>query len=207
MGAPLPLAIVDYRMGNLRSVEKGFATVGIGARLTADPREILAAPGIVLPGVGAFGDAAAALCAGGLRDTLREAAARGIPILGICLGMQLLFEYSTENGLSVGLGILPGGCRRLSGDLKVPHMGWNELEMVRPDPLLSGVAEGTFCYFVHSYHVLPEDPSVVLARTGYGGPVVAAVGKGPVYGIQFHPEKSSTRGLRILENFGRMMRA
>ncbi|MDR0268902.1 imidazole glycerol phosphate synthase subunit HisH [Paenibacillus sp.] len=196
------IAIVDYGMGNLHSVSKAVERLGAEALVTGDRAELLEADGIILPGVGAFGDAMQHLQESGLAGVMKEAAAAGRPLLGICLGMQLLFESSEEYGQHEGLGILPGRVVRFpEGELKVPHMGWNRLEFIQEeDPLLAGLAEG-HVYFVHSYHVLPEVKSDLLAVTDYGQAVTAVVGRGPVYGMQFHPEKSGELGMELLGRF------
>lgn len=197
------IAIVDYGMGNLHSVAKAIERLGYEATVSGDAAGILEADGILLPGVGAFGDAMEQLAASGLDGVLRQAAGSGIPLLGICLGMQLLFTESEEHGLHEGLGLLPGRAVRFSpeGGLKVPHMGWNRLQFKQPEhPLLAGLDEG-HVYFVHSYHVLPEREGDLLAVTDYGQPVTAMVGRGNVFGMQFHPEKSSELGLALLRNF------
>ena|SRR6056297_2269058 len=199
------VVIVDYEMGNVRSVQKSFERVGVACELSADPQRILSADGVVLPGVGAFADAMDVLHKKDLVEVIRKVAARQIPLLGICLGLQLMFDYSLEKGRTEGLGIFSGACEPIRTDLKVPHMGWNELILKRDHPILEGVANGAFTYFVHSYHVVPGEDSVVLATTDYDGERVAMVGEGPVVGIQFHPEKSSAVGLAILRNFGRMV--
>ena len=196
------IAIVDYRMGNLRSVEKGFATAGVqGVVITDDPSVVAAARGIVLPGVGAFRDAAANLAASGMRELLIERAAAGVPLLGICLGMQLLATVGLEDGEWDGLGLVPGTCEKLPGGVKVPHIGWNTVDYPRPSALFEDIAEGSAFYFVHSYHVVPADPSAVIGRTVHGVPFAAAVQAANVFGVQFHPEKSSDTGLRLLRNF------
>jgi len=196
------IAIVDYRMGNLRSVEKGFAAAGVqGVVITDDPSVVAAARGIVLPGVGAFRDAAANLAASGMRELLIERAAAGVPLLGICLGMQLLATVGLEDGEWDGLGLVPGTCERLPGGVKVPHIGWNTVDYPRPSALFEDIAEGSAFYFVHSYHVVPADPSAVIGRTVHGVPFAAAVQAANVFGVQFHPEKSSDTGLRLLRNF------
>lgn len=201
------LAIVDYEVGNVRSVQKSFEKVGIETVLTDDPEVILAADGVVLPGVGAFGDAMEMLKKKQLAEVVCEVARRKIPLLGICVGLQMLFEYSLEKGRTEGLSIFKGVCEPIVTDLKVPHMGWNELIIKKEHPVLQDVNEGEFTYFVHSYHVVPEDKDIILATTEYDGEKVAVVGNDSVVGIQFHPEKSSTIGLKILENFGRMVQA
>jgi glutamine amidotransferase len=194
------IAIIDYGMGNLHSVSKAVERLGCEARVTSDPREILAADGAILPGVGAFGDAMANLRETGLVDTVKEYAASGKPFLGICLGMQLLFTESEEHGVHQGLDLLPGRVVRFQGDYKVPHMGWNELTFKQESPLFEGVEPG-HVYFVHSYHALPERESDLLAVTDYCQPVTAIVGRGSVYGMQFHPEKSGDLGMALLRKF------
>lgn len=198
----MSLAIVDYGMGNLHSVSKAIERLGYEALITSGAAEILAADGVLLPGVGAFGDAMAQLQANGLDQVVRQAAASGQPLLGICLGMQLLFEGSEEHGQHRGLGLLPGRVVRFAGgSYKVPHMGWNRLDFVQPEhPLLRGLQEG-HVYFVHSYHVLPQQKSDLLGVTDYEQPVTAIVGRGNVLGMQFHPEKSGELGMGLLRNF------
>lgn len=200
------IAIIDYGMGNLRSVQKGFEKVGVEAVVAGDPSRVEEAAGVVLPGVGAFADAMANLREAGLEEAIHRAVAAGKPFLGICLGQQLLFEASEEWGHAKGLGIFPGMVRRLPDNLKVPHMGWNQVEIVRPNPLLEGIPGGSSFYFVHSYAVDPADEDLVLTLTEYGVRFASVVGRENVYGIQFHPEKSSALGLRILENFGRVVK-
>jgi glutamine amidotransferase len=196
------IAIVDYRMGNLRSVEKGFAAAGVSGVVVTDDRRVLeSARGIVLPGVGAFRDAAANLESSGLRDVLLERAAAGVPLLGICLGMQLLGTVGLEDGEWAGLGLVPGRCERLPGGVKVPHIGWNTVAYPRPSRLFDTIEDGSAFYFVHSYHVTPDDPARVIGVTEHGIPFAAAVAARNVYGVQFHPEKSSDHGLALLRNF------
>ncbi|MCL6635263.1 MAG: imidazole glycerol phosphate synthase subunit HisH, partial [Peptococcaceae bacterium] len=194
-----------YGMGNLRSVQKGFEKAGVESAVVREPAAVDGAAGVVLPGVGAFADAMANLNALGLDAAVRRAVQAGKPFLGICLGQQLLFEASEEWGYAAGLGIFPGRVRRLPEGLKVPHMGWNQVRTVRPDPLLSGVEDGSSFYFVHSYYVDPAEPELAIAVTDYGVRFASVVGRGSVYGIQFHPEKSSALGLAILKNFGEMV--
>lgn len=201
------IVIVDYTMGNLRSVEKGFSAAGVDdVVVSGDPAVVASARGIVLPGVGAFRDAAAHLADSGLRDVLVERSGAGTPLLGICLGMQLLATLGLEDGEWQGLGLIPGVCEKLPGGVKVPHIGWNTVETPRPSALFDGIDEGTAFYFVHSYHVVPADPSVVIGRTVHGVPFAAAVQSGGVFGVQFHPEKSSDAGLRLLRNFATIVR-
>ncbi|MEC0204092.1 imidazole glycerol phosphate synthase subunit HisH [Paenibacillus lautus] len=198
----MAIAIVDYGMGNLHSVSKAVERLGYKPLLTGEREEILAADGIILPGVGAFGDAMEQLRETSLDSVMKEAAGSGKPLLGICLGMQLLFSRSEEHGKYEGLDILPGSVVRFAGgDYKVPHMGWNSLQFEkREHPLFAGLEEG-HVYFVHSYHVLPEVQADLLAVTDYGQPVTAIVGRGSVYGMQFHPEKSGELGMSLLRNF------
>jgi glutamine amidotransferase len=196
------LAIVDYGIGNLGSVIKGLRHVGVAAVLTGDARDLDAAEALVLPGDGAFGATMDEIRSRGLEAPLRRAVEEGRPLLGICIGMQVLFEESEEHGRHRGLGLLPGRVRRIPGPLPVPHMGWNQLHPTRPHPLLDGVRDGDYVYFVHSYYCdAPED--VVLAWTDYGRPLPAVVGRGPVLGMQFHPEKSQGVGLGLIANFVR----
>lgn len=199
------IAIIDYGMGNLRSVQKGFEKAGVEAAVVRDPREVDSAGGVVLPGVGAFADAMDNLRSLKLDEALHRAVEAGKPFLGICLGQQLLFEASEEWGLHAGLGVFPGLVRRLPEGLKVPHMGWNQVEKVRPNPLLAGVPDRTSFYFVHSYYVDPAEEELVLGLTEYGLRFASVAGRGKVFGIQFHPEKSSYLGLLILKNFGELV--
>ncbi|HMM20097.1 MAG TPA: imidazole glycerol phosphate synthase subunit HisH [Selenomonadales bacterium] len=198
----MKIAIVDYGMGNLYSVGKAFTRLGVAAAATSDALAIRRADKIVLPGVGAFGDCMRNLEACGLVEVIREVVAAGKPFLGICLGMQLLFEGSEEDPGVPGLGILPGLVRRIDAPgMKVPQMGWNSLELTGESPLFAGLPAPAYVYFVHSYHAVPADGKVVTAVTQYGGQVTAAVGRGNLQAVQFHPEKSGTVGLKILENF------
>jgi glutamine amidotransferase len=193
------IAIVDYGIGNLGSVAKAFERCAGDCRLTGDPEELRSARLLVLPGDGAIGAAMGELRTRGLLPAVLDAARAGTPLLGICLGMQLLFEESEEHGRHAGLGLLPGRVRRLPGPLPVPHMGWNRLRPRHPHPLFDGIASGAHVYFVHSYYCdAPED--VVLATTDYGFELPAVVGRGSVLGVQFHPEKSQRVGLRLLAN-------
>lgn len=197
------IAIIDYQMGNLRSVQKGFEKVGHEAMITSDPGELAKAERIVLPGVGAFGDAIAELKRRDLVNPIKDAIASGKPFLGICLGLQLLFDVGYENGEYEGLGILRGKCVRfnLPHEFKVPHMGWNRGTIKQKAPILKDTADGTFFYFVHSYYVVPEDPSIIAIETDYGHPFCAAVWKDNLFATQFHPEKSQEEGLRLLRAF------
>lgn len=200
------IAIIDYGMGNLRSAEKGFEHAGVAdVVVTADRDVIGGADGIVLPGVGAFRDAAATLRDGGIADLVRDRVEAGVPFLGICLGMQLLADVGYEDGQWQGLGIVSGACERLPGGVKVPHIGWNTVTYPRESPLFEGIEEGSAFYFVHSYHLRPADASAVIGATEYGTTFAAAVQVGNVFAVQFHPEKSSDLGLRLLANFGRIV--
>jgi glutamine amidotransferase len=195
------IAIIDYGMGNLHSVSKAVERLGYEAIVTSDPVQILAADGAILPGVGAFGDAMEQLKESNLRDVVIRYAGTGKPLLGICLGMQLLFTQSEEHGSHEGLNLLPGDVVRFRGAYKVPHMGWNKLAFIQSaSPLFEGLEE-RHVYFVHSYHVKPERESDLLAATDYYQPVTAIVGKDNVYGMQFHPEKSGEIGMQLLSNF------
>lgn len=196
------IAIIDYGMGNLYSVEKAFAQMGAEAVITGSGDVILQADKVILPGVGAFGDCMSNLREYKLVPVIKEAVASGKPFLGICLGLQLLFEGSEEDPGVAGLGILPGLVKKIKAPgLKVPHMGWNSLELKNRSPLFSGLTASSYVYFVHSYHAVPGDASLITAVTGYGEAVTAAVGRGNLQAVQFHPEKSGTVGLKILQNF------
>ncbi|MGG4145008.1 imidazole glycerol phosphate synthase subunit HisH [Paenibacillus algorifonticola] len=195
------IAIIDYGMGNLHSVSKAVERLGYAAVVTADPQEILAADGAILPGVGAFGDAMGNLRETKLDEVVKQYAASGKPLLGICLGMQLLFSASEEYGDNEGLDLLPGKVVRFQGDYKIPHMGWNKLSFEQEQsPLFTGLEEG-HVYFVHSFHAKPEQGSDLLATTDYYQQVTAIVGREQVYGMQFHPEKSGELGMQLLGNF------
>ena len=203
------LVIVDYGVGNLRSVYKAVEAAGAAATAITSPDGLAGAAGIVLPGVGAFGDAAVNLRAAGFEQPLLDAVAAGTPLLGICVGMQLLLDESEEMGRHAGLGVIPGRVVRFAADLngpdgrllKVPQIGWNQLQHAETDPLLAGVPSGSYAYFVHSYYCAPVDPAYILAETDFGGLYASVIRKGNVWGIQCHPEKSQAVGLRILRNF------
>ena len=207
------LVIVDYGVGNLRSVYKAVEAAGATAEVITSPDGLAGAAGIVLPGVGAFGDAAANLRAAGFEAPLRQAVQSGTPLLGICVGMQMLFDESEEMGRHAGLGIIPGRVVRFASNLhgadgrllKVPQIGWNQLCHNEADPLLTGVPDGAYAYFVHSYYCAPADPAYIVATTDFGGPYASVVRKDSVWGIQCHPEKSQAVGLRILRNFVRIV--
>lgn len=195
------IGIIDYGMGNLYSVSKALERLGYAYEFVSRPERLPEYSGLILPGVGAFGDAMANIRQLGLESAIQEYAASGRPILGICLGMQLLFCKSEEHGEHIGLCLLKGEVVRFRGDYKVPHMGWNQLQLRLAHPLLEGVENGDYVYFVHSYHVRVEDPSVLLATADYHQEVTAIVGRDNVYGMQFHPEKSGKAGMRLLRNF------
>ena len=200
------IGIIDYGVGNLFSLKSSFEAIGIETFVSGCREELSKADKLVLPGVGAFGDAAQKLRSSGLDVFVREQAAKGVPLLGICLGMQLLFEKSYEYGVHTGLGILKGEVvpmnTRLPLELKVPHMGWNSVNFSEPKhPLFKDLGEHPYFYFVHSYHCVPEDGSVITAVTEYGEQLTAAVAKDNVMATQFHPEKSGDVGLQVLKNF------
>jgi imidazole glycerol-phosphate synthase subunit HisH len=202
------IAIVDYGMGNLRSVQKGLERVGAGAEIVRTGDQIARAEKVILPGVGAFGDAMANLRQQGLVEPLVDAARSGRPFLGICLGLQLLFDVSYEEGEFAGLSVVPGRVLRFDftslangRELKVPHMGWNRVAWSADCPLLRGIESPQHFYFVHSYYVLPDDPSLTVGVCDYGRPFTAMIWRGSLFATQFHPEKSQTVGLKIIENF------
>ncbi|MGE5233610.1 MAG: imidazole glycerol phosphate synthase subunit HisH [Acidobacteriota bacterium] len=201
------IAIIDYGMGNLRSVQKALERVGARAVITRDRGRIEAAAGVVLPGVGAFGACMDNLRAYGLEEPIRRVVAAGTPFLGICLGLQLLFEESEEFGPVRGLGILPGRVVRFQSDanLKIPHMGWNQIRKTRDVPHLAGIDDGVFVYFVHSYYVAPADPGLTATTTEYGVPFTSAIARDNVFACQYHPEKSQAVGLTLLRNFTRLV--
>ncbi len=201
------IAVIDYGMGNLRSVQKGVEKAGGKAIITSDVREIESAAGLILPGVGAFGRCMENLERYGLVDVVKQVATNGKPFLGICLGLQLLFEESEEFGPVEGLGILPGKVMRFpkSADLTVPHMGWNKVGKRGKPKLLEGIDEGEWFYFVHSYYVAPEKEEDIATVTDYGVKFTSSVARDNLFACQFHPEKSSTAGLHILENFTRLV--
>ncbi len=205
------IAIIDYGMGNLRSVQKGFEKAGFEAVVTADPKVVLAADKIVLPGVGAFPDCMRNLEQGGFVEPILRVIREGRPFLGICLGLQLLFTESEEFGVHRGLDVIPGrvlrfpeGMEENGEELKVPHMGWNQLSIKRRPPAFAGLAEGTNVYFVHSYYVKPTDASVISTTSRYGIEFCSSIWRDNIVATQFHPEKSQEKGLQILKNFGEM---
>ncbi|MDP9399787.1 MAG: imidazole glycerol phosphate synthase subunit HisH [Actinomycetota bacterium] len=196
------IAIVDYGMGNRRSVEKAFARVGAQATLTSDEVALRSATGLVVPGVGAFPEAMRRLRARGLDAIVRTRAGEGVPVIGLCLGMQLLFEHSAEHEGGEGIGLLPGAVVRLEADgLKLPHIGWNEVTWRRPSPLVAGLGTSAAFYHVHSFVPAPASDDDVLGTGEYGAPFVSFIARDHVFGAQCHPEKSSAAGLRVLANF------
>jgi glutamine amidotransferase len=206
------IAIIDYGLGNLKSVAKAFAYLGADAAVTSDPERLGAARGLVLPGVGAFGRGMENLRRAGFDASIGDAVSKDVPLLGICLGLQLLFESSEEAPGVTGLGILEGVCRRFRGiefdrgELKSPHMGWNSLTLRNGAPILEGLDSGAMVYFVHSYYVEPARAAAVAATTAHGAEFCSVAAVQNVFGCQFHPEKSGRVGLRILENFVRLVR-
>jgi imidazole glycerol-phosphate synthase subunit HisH len=198
------IAVVDVCSGNLRSVERAIARVGGEVVVTRDADVVRRADKIVMPGQGAFGVFMRGLVERGLGDAVREAIASGRPYLGICLGMQVLFDASEEQGPIAGLGVIAGRVVRLvpgAPHLKVPHIGWNQVALRHPDPLLAGIAEGAYLYFDHSYHAMPDDPALVTLAADHGVPITAAIRKDNLFACQFHPEKSQAVGLQLLHNF------
>jgi glutamine amidotransferase len=201
------IAIIDYKVGNLRSVQKGFEHAGVDdVRIIDEPDALGDVDGLVLPGVGSFRDAAYNLGQSGMWDVVLDRVAAGIPLLGICVGMQLLADIGLEDGEWEGLGLVPGRCERLPEGVKLPHIGWNTVGQPVASPLFDGIEEGTAFYFVHSYRLVPQDASCIIGSADYGVPFAAAVQSGNVFAVQFHPEKSSTMGLRMLANFARVVK-
>ena len=200
------IAIIDYEMGNLRSVQKAFERVGHEAVITSDPAVLADAAKIVLPGVGAFRDAIAALRERKLVEPIRATIAGGKPFLGICLGLQMLFDKSYEDGEYEGLGIVPGEVVRFKvpPEFKVPHMGWNQVRFQKRPPIFDGIEDGAHFYFVHSYYVVPRDESVIATETDYSGEFCSGIWNKNLFAVQFHPEKSQTAGLRVLKNFAEL---
>jgi glutamine amidotransferase len=200
------IAVIDYEMGNLRSVQKGFERVGHQATITGDPAVVGEAERVVLPGVGAFRDAIAALRARGFIEPIRAAINSGKPVLGICLGMQLLFDRSFEDGEHEGLGIIAGDVVkfRVPAEYKVPHMGWNQINLRRPSPIFTGIEQAEHFYFVHSYHVVPRNEDVVATETSYSQDFCSSIWRDNLFAVQFHPEKSQSAGLRLLKNFAEL---
>lgn len=210
------ITMIDYGASNIRSAQKAFEYIGAKVVLTEDPEVVRRADKLVLPGVGAFGSGMDGLRRHHLPAAIREAVQRGVPFLGVCVGMQLMFSEGHEMGVHQGLDLLAGKVVRFPEklsignrqspivNLKIPHMGWNQLEPTRADPLLAGVRPGDYAYFVHSYYCVPEEDTAVLAHTDYGLPFASIVAQDNLYGLQFHPEKSQSVGLRIIQNFVEM---
>jgi glutamine amidotransferase len=198
------IVIIDYGMGNLKSVSKAFLKLGEDVKVSSLPEDVDNADAIVLPGVGAFGDCMRNLSLKGLIEPVIRAIEKGKPYLGICLGLQILFNESEEFGLTKGLGIIPGRVKRFSfqnRELKIPHMGWNTIKIIRPSPLFKEIPDESYFYFVHSYYVVPEDISVVASETEYGERFVSSIWKDNIMATQFHPEKSQSLGLKVLKGF------
>ncbi|HDP69865.1 MAG TPA: imidazole glycerol phosphate synthase subunit HisH [Actinobacteria bacterium] len=198
------IAVIDYGIGNLRSVQKGFEKVGFEAVVTAEKSMLDKAAGIVLPGVGAFRDAVNSLSKSGLGEEVIRQIAKGKPFLGICLGLHLLFTQSEEHGITQGLDVISGRVIGLPYGVKIPHMGWNQIKKFQDTPILVDIKEGASLYFVHSYHAVPEDKNVIGTTTEYGIEFVSSICKKNIFASQFHPEKSSKLGLKILRRFGEM---
>ena len=198
------IALIDYGMGNLGSVDKALRHVGCQVQVTSDPHVIAEAAGVVLPGVGAFDDCMSNLEQYGLVEVIKEVVAAGKPFLGICLGLQVLFD-SSEEGEKPGLGIIPGEVVRFKHDLKIPQIGWNQISIRSDAPHLEGLKDGAWVYFVHSYYVVPQDYSVIATTTEYGYEFCSSVWRDNIFASQFHPEKSQAAGLKILENFKRLV--
>lgn len=207
------ISVIDYGVGNLRSVVKGLEKVGVRAEVTSDPAVVGRAAGVVLPGVGAFGMAMQQLRRAGMDQVVRDVVAAGTPFLGICLGMQLLFSESDEFGRQEGLNLIPGRVARFfpagaPAGVKIPHMGWNALHCRIATPLMTDIPDGEHVYFVHSYYVQPDDPAVIATTTEFGGlAFTSSVAMGNIFACQFHPEKSGAIGLRMLKNFGMLVSA
>ena len=199
------IAIIDYGAGNIRSVEKALMHIGCEGEVTQDPSVLMKADGAVLPGVGSFGDAMHELRGRELEAPIKAFVASGKPFLGICLGAQMLFEVSDEIRPTKGLGLLPGRVQKIETDLKLPQIGWNSLQYHKQDPLLMGVPEGAYVFFVHTFKMCPSDSNDLIASCDYNDQVTALVGRGQMYGSQFHPEKSGEVGMTILRNFGNMV--
>ena len=194
------IAIIDYGMGNIKSVENSFKKAGARIEVTSDPEKIRDASAVILPGVGAYRDAFNNLEEKDLIKPIYESIEKK-PFLGICLGMQLLFEYSTEDGKNKGLGVFKGFVSRIPPGVKIPHMGWNQIEIKKKSKMLKDIKQGENFYFVHSYHVMPEDESIVSSITDHGTSIVASIEQDNIFGFQFHPEKSSTCGQQLIRNF------
>ena len=200
----MKLVIVDYGAGNLRSVAKAVAHVGGQPLITTNPRDVAAAEALIVPGVGAAADTMRNLHDHGLVEPIRDYIASGRPFLGVCMGQQVLFDVSEEGGEHPCLGVLPGRVVRLPAGLKVPHMGWNQVRIVRPHPIFEGILDGSYFYFVHSFYPQPDDASVIVGETDYGVTFPSVVARDNLVATQFHPEKSGAMGLRMYENFLRI---
>lgn len=198
------IGIIDYGMGNLKSVEKAFARMGYDARITDQIQKVKDAKALVIPGVGAFPDAMDQLERTGLIQSIRQGAAAGKPILGICLGMQVMFEKGFEGNEREGLGLFRGKIQKIPPGFKIPHMGWNQLDVYKKNPVLNGIENRTFVYFVHSYYAEEVEKEDLVATAEYGIQIPAVVQKGNMIGLQFHPEKSSEKGLQMIKNFGEL---
>ena len=194
------IAIIDYNAGNLQNVYNALTYIGAECKITSDRAEIQKADKIILPGVGAFAYAYKSLTSGGIADTVKEQISKGVPFLGICLGLQLLFEHSAE-GDSPGLSVLKGTVERFSNNVIVPHIGWNSIEIKKDNPLLRGIDDGSYFYFVHSYYVIPENKDVISTTTPYDGGFCSMISKDNMFATQFHPEKSQKKGLQFFKNF------
>jgi imidazole glycerol-phosphate synthase subunit HisH len=196
------IAIIDYNMGNIKSVENAFKRIGADVKVTDKPEIICRAKAVVLPGVGAFRDAIGNLKRLGLYECIIDTIARDKPFLGICIGLQVLFEYSMEGAKSLGLGIFKGSVEKIPDGVKIPHMGWNKVRIIKKDSrLFKGIVSGESFYFVHSYYAVCADKGIISSTTDYGIEIASSIEKGNAYALQFHPEKSSTFGLKILKNF------
>jgi glutamine amidotransferase len=200
------IAIIDYGVGNLRSIEKAFAATGNNAEITNDVQVLREARALVLPGVGAFAACMNALAANGFDRLVLDRAQQGVPLIGICVGMQMLFDQSEEFGKTPGLGLLRGKVRRFNGDLRVPHVGWNQVNQRREHILFEGISDRSFFYFVHSYFCEPTESEIVIGETDYGAGYASVVARDNICGVQFHPEKSQASGLQLLGNFARWHR-
>jgi glutamine amidotransferase len=198
------IAIIDYGMGNISSVKNSFIKAGADIKVTSDPGIINSSAAVILPGVGAYRDAFLNLKKRGLVEAIRKVIGKK-PFLGICLGMQLLFDYSLEDGKNQGLGIFKGSVQKIPDGVKIPHIGWNQIDIRMKDSrMLSGIRSGEYFYFVHSYHAVPDDPSIISSTADYGTDLVASVESGSIFGFQFHPEKSSSLGQILVKNFIRL---